>query len=161
MVAIEVSASDASDGYVVADGDDGGSAYPGNRAGIANADEAETLRQDNGRERAHAQFDNAGHERYQRFAETLKCVAVNKYLPQEKVKHDADVEVSFGGIDNDFITFFGENVNKIFAGREDGYSHDDTDAQRNHGAVEDAAADASDHARAVILCRIGGHGNAE
>lgn len=64
-------------------------------------------------------------------------------------------------MDDFFITFFSEKVNKIFAERIDDDSHNQADAERNHRAVKNAAADASEHAGTEVLRRVGCHGDSE
>lgn len=86
-----VTAAGAAYDHIIADADDQRTADPGNRAGVADADETKARRQKDGGKGAHQQFDNTGDKRNNRFSQALQAVAVDKNLPQKKVEYHADI----------------------------------------------------------------------
>ena len=144
VMAIKVAGADVVNGVEITKADNSRAADPGNGAGPANTDVAKVYGQNNCGKRTHAQFNNAGNERNNRAAQSLKRVAVDEYLTEEKVKQNADVQVGPGLGGHVVAAVFDEDINQFFAQCENDDCHCQAEAERNHRTIKDAAANAAD-----------------
>ena len=71
------------------------------------------------------------------------------------------MQIGFGNVDNIVMVFGNKNGNNVGAVDIHDRRQHNAQSQRNHGTLKNPAADAADHAGAVVLGHIGRHGHPE
>ena len=134
---------------------------PADGTGTADAEVAPHGGQDQGRNAAAAQFQDAADEGYAGNTHALQGVAVDENLAQEDIKRNGHLQIEEGLFHEDFVMVRREDADEFPAIAVHGNGCDQAERQGHEGALADALADAAVLAGAVVLGRIDGHGDAE
>lgn len=134
---------------------------PADRAGAADAEKAPHTSQDEGRQAAEHQLDDAADERHAGNPHALQGVTVDKDLPEKNIKGHRRVQVQHGLLQEQVVVLCRKDGNQLLPVKQHGPNGKHAEAQRHEGTLADALADAVVFLSAVILRRVDGHGDTE
>ena len=134
---------------------------PADRAGTADAEKSPHAGQDEGRQAAEHQLDDAADERHAGNPHALQGVTVDKDLPEKNIKGHRRVQVQHGLLQEQVVVLRRKDGNQLLPVKQHSPNSKQAEAQRHEGTLPDTLSDAVVLLSAVILRRVDSHGDAE